>query len=120
MLVDDEASITRMIRRNLETTGRFEVLDVNDPMQVVTKAKDFKPDLVFLDVMMPNKDGGELAADFREEPLLADTPIVFLTAIVSRTEVPPTGSVIGEHLFLAKPVTLENLLACIDKILGAN
>lgn len=118
LLVDDEAPITRMMRRNLESTGRFEVLDVNDPTQALQLARQFKPDLALFDVMMPEKDGGELAADFKDDPALSRVPIVFLTAIVSRNEVNPTGSVIGEHTFLAKPVKLEELLACIDAQLG--
>ena len=63
LLVDDEAPITRMIRRNLEATGRFDVLDINDPTIALAQARKFKPDLVFLDVMMPDKDGGQLAAE---------------------------------------------------------
>lgn len=118
LLVDDEAPITRMMRRNLESTGRFEVLDVNDPTQALPLARQFKPDLALFDVMMPEKDGGELAADFKEDPALSHVPVVFLTAIVSRNEVNPTGSLIGEHTFLAKPVKLEELLACIDAQLG--
>ncbi len=120
LLVDDEAPITRMMRRNLEATGRFEVLDVNDPTQALQLARQFKPDLALLDVMMPEKDGGELAADFKEDPELSRIPVVFLTAIVSRNEVNPTGSLIGEHIFLAKPVKLEELLSCIDAQLAAH
>ncbi len=118
LLVDDEAPITRMMRRNLEATGRFEVLDVNDPAMALSLARQFKPDLAFFDVMMPEKDGGELAADFKNDPLLGSVPVVFLTAIVSKDEVKPNGSVIGEHTFLAKPVKLDELLACIDKQLA--
>lgn len=118
LLVDDEAPITRMMRRNLEATGRFEVLDVNDPALALKLARQFKPDLAFFDVMMPEKDGGELAADFKNDQELSSVPIVFLTAIVSKNEVKPTGSVIGEHTFLAKPVKLDELLACIDKQLA--
>lgn len=120
LMVDDEAPITRMMRRNLEATGRFEVLDVNDPTQALQLARQFRPDLALLDVMMPGKDGGELAADFKEDPQLSRMPVVFLTAIVSRNEVNPTGSVIGEHTFLAKPVKLDELLACIDAQLAAH
>jgi len=116
MVVDDEPAVTRMLRRNLEATGRFEVLELNDPTLALIEARSFLPDLVFLDFMMPNKDGGEVAAEFKEDPTLASTPVVFLTAIVTKNEVKPTGSVIGENLFLAKPFRLEDLLACIDNL----
>jgi len=118
LLVDDEAGITRMMRRNLEATGRFEVLDINNPTLAVDTARQFRPDLVVCDVMMPDMDGGAVAAAFAEDAQLAKVPIIFLTAIVSRNEVEPTGSMIGTHLFLAKPVKLDELLTCIDSQLG--
>ena len=118
LLVDDEAGITRMMRRNLEATGRFEVLDLNDPARALETARQFRPDLVLLDVMMPEMDGGTVAAAFAEEPQLAQVPVIFLTAIVSKKEVEPTGSQIGSHTFLAKPVVFSDLLACIDGQLG--
>ncbi|HEX9022918.1 MAG TPA: response regulator [Geobacteraceae bacterium] len=118
LLVDDEAPMTRMMRRNLEATGRFEVLDVNDSATALQQARQFRPDLVFLDVMMPGVDGGDVAAAFAEDPSLAKVPIIFLTAIVSKHEVKPTGSKIGKHVYMAKPVKLEDLLACIETHLG--
>ncbi len=73
---------------------------------------------MLLDVMMPEMDGGEVAAQIAEDNELSRIPIVFLTAIVSTKEVEPTGSTIGAHTFLAKPVKLEDLLACIDEHLA--
>jgi CheY-like chemotaxis protein len=118
LLVDDEAGITRMMRRNLEATGRFEVTDINNPALALETARQFKPDLVLLDVMMPGMDGGTVAAALADDPQLGRVPVIFLTAIVSKKEVEPTGSMIGNHTFLAKPVKLEDLLACIDEQLG--
>lgn len=115
LLVDDEAGITRMMRRNLEATGRFEVLDINNSTIALETARQFRPDLVLLDVMMPDMDGGDVAAAFAEDQYLAKVPIIFLTAIVSKKEVEPSGSIIGNHTFLAKPVKLDDLLACINE-----
>jgi len=119
LLVDDEAGLTRMMRRNLEATGRFEVQEVNISTHAFTAAQQFRPDLVVLDVMMPDMDGGAVAAELADDPDLAQVPIIYLTAIVSKREVEPTGSMIGNHIFLAKPVKHDDLLACIDKQLGA-
>lgn len=118
LLVDDEPAITRMMRRNLESTGRFEVMDINDPTIALATARQFRPDLLLLDVMMPEMDGGVVAAAIEDDPELSGTPVIFLTAIVGQAEVNPTGSTIGHHTFLAKPVKLENLLVCIDDHLG--
>jgi len=113
LLVDDEVSVTRATRRNLEATGRFEVMEINNPALVIENARQFKPDLVLLDVMMPDMDGGDVAAAIEEDPDLADVPIIFLTGIVNKKEVGSSGSMRGKHTFLAKPVKFEDLLACI-------
>ena len=84
----------------------------------LTAAKDFLPDMIFLDVIMPDVDGGEVAAQIRAEAKLKDTPIVFLTAGVSKEATRTRGDVIGGRTFLAKPVTVEEVIRCIEKQLG--
>jgi len=118
LAVDDEAGLTRMIRLNLEATGRFEVREENFGAHALEAARDFRPDLILLDVMMPDMEGSEVAAQLKEDPVLKTTPVVFLTAIVTREETAPTGSEIGGHTFLAKPVKAAELIACIDGELG--
>lgn len=118
LLVDDEAYVTRMMRRNLEATDRFEVLEVNDPEQALTAANLFLPDLVFLDLMMPGTDGESVAASFANHPQLAHVPIIFLTATIRQESVEPTGSRVGNYTFLAKPIKFDDVLVCINQQLG--
>jgi two-component system alkaline phosphatase synthesis response regulator PhoP len=118
LVVDDEPSLTRLIKANLERTGKYEVMTENQGGNAIGVAKQFKPDLMFLDVMMPGMGGDEIAALIEEDPQLSHTKYVFLTAIVRREETAPSGSMIGGHLFLAKPVRTEELIATIEKILG--
>ncbi len=118
LVVDDETSLTRLIKANLERTGKYEVMTENQGGKAIEVARQFKPDLIFLDVMMPGMGGDEVAALIEEDPQLSNTKYVFLTAIVRREETDPTGSMIGGHLFLAKPVRTEQLVATIEKILG--
>lgn len=118
LVVDDEASLTRLIKANLERTGKYEVLTENQGVKAIAAAKQFKPDLILLDVMMPDMGGDEIAALIEEDPVLAGTKYVFLTAIVRREETNPTGSMIGGHLFLAKPIRTDELIAAIQKLLG--
>ena len=118
LLVDDEAVLTRMMKRNLEATGRFEVLDINDSHIAVDAARRFRPDVALLDIMMPGVDGNDVAAAFASDPDLADIPIIFLTATISKTAVEPSGSKVGNYTFLAKPVTFDDVLACINGLLG--
>jgi CheY-like chemotaxis protein len=118
LVVDDEASLTRLIKANLERTGKYEVLTENQGTKAIEAARRFKPDLIFLDVMMPDMSGDDIAAEIQEDPQLRGMQYVFLTAIVTKGETAATGSLIGGHLFLAKPVKTEELIATIEKILG--
>jgi len=114
LVIDDEARITRMIRRNLEISGDYEVETENDSTQAVATALLFEPDLAIVDVMMPDMDGGEVMAAFSENQRLHHVPVIFLTAIVTNEETGGEGKEIGGRLFLAKPVRTEDLIAAIE------
>ena len=118
LVVDDEASLTRMLRKNLEATGKYEVKEENSGAQAYASAKQFQPDMILLDVMMPDMDGGAVAAQIQDDESLKHIPIVFLTAIVQKEEAEDTGSNIGGRTFLAKPVKLDDLITCIENKLG--
>ncbi len=118
LVVDDEASLTRMLRRNLEATGKYEVKEENVGSQGYATAKQFQPDMILLDIMMPDIDGGAVAAQIQDDEQLKQVPIVFLTAIIQKEEVDDTGSNIGGSTFLAKPVKLGDLITCIENKLG--
>ena len=120
LVVDDESRITRMIRRNLEVTGNYEVETENDSTNALTTALRFEPDLVVLDVMMPEMDGGEVLAVLRETPRLHHLPVIFLTAIVTQEEIGHQGKEIGGRFFLAKPVKTEDLIAAIERAFGGS
>ena len=114
-IVDDESGFTRLLKLTLEKSGRYVVREENDGTQAWLAAREFKPDIVFLDVVMPKIDGGDVAQQIRSDPSLAHVPIIFLTAIVSAKE---GGHEIGGFPFLAKPVSLEALVQCIEEHLG--
>lgn len=110
LVVDDEASFTRLLKLNLEETGDYEVHVENDATLAPSSARRFKPDLILLDVMMPGLDGGTLAARLREISSLKTVPIVFLTAAVKKDEIVSHGGDIGGFPFIAKPVDFDELL----------
>jgi CheY-like chemotaxis protein len=114
LLIDDEESLTRLLKRNLDRMGRFEVRAENSALFALSTAKEFEPDLIFLDVMMPELDGGEIAAQLAQHPRLKHVPIIFLTAAVTQEEILRTGGVIAGYQYLAKPVDLDQLLDAID------
>jgi CheY-like chemotaxis protein len=115
LVVDDEAGFTRLMKMNLEATGRYVVHAENDPQKAFHAATEFHPDLVLLDIMMPGLDGGDVASRFKNDAHLKRVPVIFLTATVRRAEVDARhGDFGGEH-FLSKPIALPELLKCLDE-----
>lgn len=118
LIVDDEVAAARLLKANLEQADRYEVRVENWPEDALAAARQFMPDLVLLDVMMPHIDGGDLATRIRANRKLQRIPIVFLTAAVKRAELPPGGGMIGGLRFLAKPLELEEVRHCLSECLG--
>ena len=114
LIIDDEASFTRLLKLNLHHTGRYTAETVNDPDQALAVAREFSPDLILLDVMMPRVDGGELASRLLASSKFKTTPIVFLTAAVKRNEVSSHHGSVGGLPFIAKPVDLKEVIDCIE------
>ena len=71
LVVDDESALTRMVKLNLERTGNYEVRTENQGVKAIPAAMEFKPDLIFLDIMMPDMGGPEISAQLKEDPELA-------------------------------------------------
>ena len=117
LVVDDQAQNTQLLKAYLERND-YVVKEENDARAALSAAEEFKPDLILLDVMMPGVDGGELAARFKASPKLNTVPTVFLTATVTKAEVNAGGGLIGGDRFLAKPLVLTEVLACLRQHLG--
>ena len=115
LFVDDEVILTRMIKLNLEKIGKYEIETENHGANAINVIKRFKPDLVFLDVMMPDMTGDEIAAQLLEDPELSSIKYIFMTAIVTKDETESMGNNIGGRQFIAKPVKINELIEIIDK-----
>jgi CheY-like chemotaxis protein len=114
LIIDDEPSITRTMKVNLERTGAYTVGTENRAPHALAAAREFQPDLILLDVMMPEISGDEVAAEIQSDPALQHVPIVFLTAIVSPKETGGQYLESGGQTFVAKPVSLDALINCIE------
>jgi len=115
LVVDDEPSVTRNLKLNLESGGGYEVLGENQAANALAAARSFHPDLILLEVMMRVMDGGEVAARLQSDTLLRDTPVIFLTAIVSNEETDGHEMVSGGATFLAKPVDMGELRKTMEQ-----
>src|SRR2546423_10820790 len=113
LIVDDESGFTRLLKLTLERTGRYSVREQNDATNALETAREFQPDLVLLDIVMPKMDGGDVARQITADPMLRNTKIVFLTAIVSKKEATTPGQMIGGFPFLSKPLGFDARGKCI-------
>lgn len=116
LIVDDERDFCHFVKRNLEAEGSYDVATCSDATQAVEQVRVLRPDLVFLDLMMPGLDGNEIAAQLEADPELRTIPVVFLTAVVTQGETDAHDGRIGGRVFLSKPVDLEALLRMIDRV----
>lgn len=117
LLIDDEAPFTRMLKLNMENAGNYVVESLNDSTQARIVAKQFKPDLILLDVVMPEADGGDVAASLRESDETKDIPIIFVSAMVSRRESNKGLYQSGGENFLSKPVNSDIVIDAINQVL---
>ena len=117
LLVDDEPGITRSLKLTLEAAAGYEVRTENDSTRAIDAARDFHPQLILLDVLMPRLDGCDISARLHADLELKDTPIVFLTALAHNEDTGGHAVVSGSTVYLAKPVDAEELIQCIEQTL---
>ena len=117
LVVDNEPAMTRLIRVILEKTGRYEVRTENLGRRVIEAAREFRPDLILLDVMMPGMLGSEIAALLEADPELRAIKFVFLTSMVSKEEALRSNSQVGGHVFVAKPISPDDLCKAVEEYL---
>ena len=112
-MVDDEPNIVELLSASLRYAG-FDVATATTGVEALTTARSFRPDLLVLDVMMPEMDGFELVRRLRSEG--ARTPVLFLTAR-DATEDKITGLTLGGDDYVTKPFSLEEVVARIRAVL---
>jgi CheY-like chemotaxis protein len=118
LIIDNSRDFTHAAKVALEKTGRYVVGEENNASKAHQTARSFKPDLILLDIAMPETDGGEVAAWIQSDPALHRTPIVFLTALVTTAE-GRSGLRIQGHTFLGKPISIGELIQGIEENLPA-
>ena len=115
LVIDDEKDFTEIVKFNLEKTGKYEVRTEDKGSNGLAAARALKPDLILLDILMQDMDGSDVASQIKDDENVKNIPIVFLTAVITKAEVDSFGEVIGGHPFIAKPVSVEGLIDCIEK-----
>ncbi len=114
LIADDEPDILEIVSYNLRNEG-YEIINARDGEEALQKARAFKPDLIILDVMMPNKTGMEVCRLLRLQPEFQHTLIIFLTALsdeVSHIK----GLEYGADDYISKPVSPKVLVSKVNAL----
>lgn len=113
MVVDDSVTIRRTAETLLRREG-YEVITADDGFAALPRIVDHRPDIIFLDIMMPRLDGYQTCAVIKNNPLFRDTPVVMLSSkdgVFDKAR----GKMVGSEQFVTKPFTREDLLDAIEQ-----
>ena len=114
LIVDNNSKFARTARLLLDQSGKYVACSVIDPRRALESARSFRPDLVLVDLIMPQEDGPEVAAQFEADWALHGAPIVFLTSLITAEEAKDGRRVYG-HRILPKPTSSSALFELVEQ-----
>jgi DNA-binding response OmpR family regulator len=117
LIIDDERDALFILEKELASRG-YSVIAADNGRDAMNLAKSEHPDLITLDLLMPHIDGMEVAARLKEDLETKDIPVIFLTCLLSKRKEEEQGRVIGGHVFIAKPYSIEGLSTQIEKLVN--
>jgi two-component system phosphate regulon response regulator PhoB len=115
LIVDDEADVTELVSYHLKAKG-YQVEAINNPNNSLGVARSFQPDLVILDVMMPDLNGVQICRLLRADPQLKNVPVIFLTAKAEESD-RIQGLETGADDYICKPFSTKELMLRVQSIL---
>lgn len=115
LVVDDEPDVLELIVFNLHASG-YEVITASDGNEAIKKAHEYTPNLIVLDIMLPEMDGVEVCKLLRRNPATASLPVIMLTAKTSEID-RIIGLEIGADDYITKPFSPRELVLRIKKLL---
>src|SRR5436853_1209175 len=114
LIVDNNSKFARSARLLLDQSGNYIACSVIDPRRALESARSFKPDLVVVDLIMPQEDGPEVAAQLEADWALHGVPIVFMTALITPEEA-RDGRRINGHRVVPKPTHGFDLIRVVEE-----
>ncbi len=118
LVVDDEDMTRKLLRLMLERDG-FAIIEAEDGLEALQIIEKSPPDIVILDVMMPNMDGFTMCQTLRGQPETADLPVIMLSAR-TQIEAVRAGLQAGADRYMTKPISKPELLQTIQELIADN
>jgi len=114
LIVDNNSQFARSARLLLDQSGKYTACSVVDPRRALETARSFKPDLLLVDLIMPQADGIEVVAQLEADLTLHGVPMVFLTSLITAEEAKDGRRVYG-HRILPKPTSNSELIELVEQ-----
>jgi excisionase family DNA binding protein len=118
LIVDDDQEIVQMLADLLGRDGRFEIRTATNGFDAGAATKEFRPEIVLLDFMLPDINGNIVCQRIRSDPELADTRIIIISGAVSPEEIETLRNV-GADEFIQKPFDIQKLMGRILELVNA-
>jgi len=115
LIVDDEEDVLQMLGKRLTAEG-YSVIKATNGADAIGLALLQHPDIIILDVLMPEMEGEEVAAKLKEYSQTKNIPVIFLTALISKTDEKKYSSKADGNIIFAKPLDTEKLLEQIKRL----
>ncbi|MBD3245835.1 MAG: response regulator [Candidatus Omnitrophica bacterium] len=117
LVVDDEPHLLKITKLNLERTGKYEVRTLSDSTQTLAEVSSFQPDVILLDILMPDLDGFELCRQLKAGSATKNIPVIALSALDTDHDRQKMAE-LGAADFLIKPIEKQDLIDKIEGVLG--
>lgn len=117
LVVDDEPVIVQLLKAGLSKHG-YEIETAFDGLQALARVQQKRPDLILLDIMMPNMDGTEVAGRLKEDPVTRHIPIIFLSALWQEDSNDAGEEKPQKNIGFSKPFQMAEVLAKIQALIG--
>lgn len=112
LIVDDDRDVLAVLEQRLGKAG-YEVIKASSGQEAIEKVKIQIPDLILLDLVLPDIDGGAIAQEIRQDAATKNIPIIFLTCLVTKDDEKRESHLMGNNFFVAKPYDHNELLKII-------
>jgi len=118
LIIDDEPEFLEVTRMRLTANG-YDVVTAEGGIEGLRLARTSQPDIILLDIMMPDMDGGDVGQALQADPRLQNIPVVHVTALIGRKEAARRNENAPQEVFLSKTSTSSEMLAMIASVLAA-
>ena len=116
LVIDDEKDVLTLMAELLDIRG-YDVLTADNGADGFQIAVSERPDIVILDISMPDMDGGQVAEKLKENPQTQNIPLIFLTGLISKDSEVGSNHIVGGNIMFAKPCDIDELTEQIEKLM---